>query len=169
MNILTLENTAFEMNELPDEVDDMRFCVLDNSNPKEPDYFFIPLIFLESFNAPAVVLRIGNQIIKMPIEKKWQILVGDEEAKDLDMVPLEDVNDRGFTAFTYNPLTDNRPSFNEVEVDDIYPDVRWFFPKLKPGQLLCVPIDRGHNPRCVYFSRNISRQCEMIDYSKAWQ
>ena len=46
MRILTLENTAYEMNDIPDEVDDLRFAILDNSNPADPDYFFIPLIFL---------------------------------------------------------------------------------------------------------------------------
>ena len=45
MHILTLENTAYEMNEIPDEVEDLRFAILDNSDPKNPDYFFIPLIF----------------------------------------------------------------------------------------------------------------------------
>ena len=44
MRILTLEDTAFDMNELPDEVDDLRFAVLDNSDPQNPDYFYIPLI-----------------------------------------------------------------------------------------------------------------------------
>ena len=34
MRILTLENEAFEMNELPDEIDDLRFAVLDNNDPK---------------------------------------------------------------------------------------------------------------------------------------
>ena len=63
MRILTLENTCFEMNKLPEEVDDLRFAILDNSNPQDPDYFFIPLIFLESFNSPAVVIDIdGKQI-----------------------------------------------------------------------------------------------------------
>ena len=60
MQILTLDNYAYDLNNLPDEVDDnMRFAVLDNSNPQEPDFFFMPLIFLESFNAPAMVLKIG--------------------------------------------------------------------------------------------------------------
>ena len=71
MRLLTLEhNTAYELNEIPEEVDDVRFCVLDNSDPKDPDYFFIPLIFLESFNSPALVLRIDNRTIKMPVD--WQ-------------------------------------------------------------------------------------------------
>ena len=41
--------------------DDVRFSVLDNSDPKNPDFFFVPLIFLESFSAPAMVLEIGRQ------------------------------------------------------------------------------------------------------------
>ena len=45
MRILTLDNTAYELNEIPDEVEDMRFAVLDNSDPRSPDYFYIPLIF----------------------------------------------------------------------------------------------------------------------------
>ena len=67
MRILTLEDKSFEMNELPDEVDDLRFAVLDNSDPKNPDYFYIPLIFLESFNSPALVLDIGGHKIRMPV------------------------------------------------------------------------------------------------------
>ena len=46
MQILTLENTTYLLNKIPDEVDDdMRFSVLDNSDPSNPDFFFVPLIF----------------------------------------------------------------------------------------------------------------------------
>ena len=55
MRILTLDNEPYELDHLPEEIDDMRFSILDNSNPQEPDYHYIPLIFLESFNAPALV------------------------------------------------------------------------------------------------------------------
>ena len=37
MRILTLDDVAYELNEIPDEVDDMRFAVLDNSDPRNPD------------------------------------------------------------------------------------------------------------------------------------
>ena len=66
MRILTLENCAYNLDTLPDEVDDLRFSILDNSDPTDPDYYYIPLIFLESFSAPALVLKIGESIIKMP-------------------------------------------------------------------------------------------------------
>jgi len=79
MQILTLDNIAFDLNNLPDEVDDsMRFSVLDNSDAQNPDFFFMPLIFLESFNSPAMVLRIGNDEVTMPID--WSIAVGDSSS-----------------------------------------------------------------------------------------
>jgi hypothetical protein len=53
MQILTLDDTSYELNSLPDEVEDLRFAIFDNSNTQDPDYYFIPLIFLESFTAPA--------------------------------------------------------------------------------------------------------------------
>ena len=85
---------------------------MDNSNPKTPDYFFLPLIFLESFNAPALVLRIGEHVLKMPVD--WQILIGEPELGDLEIVPLTSVNDRGFKAFTFNPLASYRPKFEKI-------------------------------------------------------
>lgn len=167
MRLLTLDNTSYEISEIPEEIDDIRFCVFDNSDVKEPDYFFIPLIFLESFNSPALVLKIGDSIIKMPID--WQLLIGEQDVGDLEVVPLTSLNDRGFSAFAFNPLTSFKPSFLSVEVVDIYNDVKWYFPKLKPGQLLAVPLETGvEKPLCVYFVKDISRYSEIINYSKAW-
>lgn len=164
MRILTLDDTAYDMTELPEEVDDMRFSVLDNSDPKNPDFFFIPLIFLESFNSPALVLNIGKKQIQMPVD--WKMLIGEPELGDLEVVPLTSINDRGFKAFIYNPLSSFRPEFDDVEVADIYQDVKWYFPKLRPGQLLAVPIEEGKKPRCVYFVKDISRQSEVVDYGQ---
>ena len=167
MRLLTLENTSFEINEIPEEVDDVRFCVLDNSDPKNPDYFFIPLIFLESFNSPALVLKIGNNIIKMPLD--WQILIGEPDMGDLEVVPLTSINDRGFNVFAFNPMGSFRPQFFPVEVIDIYQYVKWYFPKLKPGQLLAVPLNTNtEKPLCVYFVKDISRQSEVVNYAKAF-
>ena len=38
MKILTLENTAYNLESLPEEIDDLRFAILDNSNPSNVDY-----------------------------------------------------------------------------------------------------------------------------------
>lgn len=166
MRILTLDNTTYSMDQIPNEIDEIRFCVLDNSNPKEPDYFYIPLIFLESFNSPALVLKIGDNVIRMPVG--WQLLIGEPDFGDLEVVPLTSINDRGFNVFCFNPLTSFRPEFMPVEIVDIYQDIKWYFPKLKSGQLLAVPLTEGPKPLCAYFIKDLSRQSEVIDYSKVW-
>ena len=167
MRILTLDqNKAYDLDHLPEEVDDMRFAILDNSNPQEPDYHFIPLIFLESFNAPALVLRIGTNTIKMPMD--WQILIGEPEIGDLEVLPLTSINDRGFRVFQFNPLSSFSPTFLPIEIVDIYHDVTWYAPRLKNGQFLCVPLNDGPKPACVYFVKEVSRNCEIVDYSQAF-
>ena len=167
MKILTLENKTYILEKIPEFVDDkLRFAVLDNSNPEDPDYFFIPLIFLESFNAPAAVLQIGKYKIKMPLD--WKMIIGDPEQGELHVLPLTSLNDRGFNAFMFNPITDSKPSFAEVDIVDIYQEVKWYFPKTKSGQILAVPLTDGDNPPCAYFVKDISRQSEFLEYGAVW-
>ena len=46
MKILSLDNVTYKLEKIPEFVDDkMRFAVLDNSDPANPDYFYIPRIF----------------------------------------------------------------------------------------------------------------------------
>jgi hypothetical protein len=102
----------------------------------------------------------------MPVD--WQILIGEPDQGDLEVVPLTTVNDRGFNAFVFNPLSSFRPEFHKIEVVDIYQDMKWYAPKLKPSQLLSVPLYTGDRPECVYFVRDISKQSEIVNYSKIW-
>jgi len=166
MQILTLDNKTFSLNNLPEEVDEnTRFAVLDNSNPHEPDFFFMPLIFLESFNAPAMVLRIGDEEIAMPLD--WSIAVGDSSsASDIEILPLTSLNDRGFEALCFNPLSSFRVEFKKIEIVNFYNDVKWYFPKMKNGQLLATPTSFADKPDCVYFVKEISRQSEIIQLDK---
>lgn len=167
MFILTLDNnTRYNLETLPEEIDDLRFAILDNSNPQNVDYHYIPLIFLESFNSPALVLKIGEYTIKMPVD--WQIVIGEKEHGDLETLPLTSINDRGFNAFEFNPLSSFSPSFLPIEIVDIYNDVTWYAPRLKNGQFLCVPLEDGLKPKCVYFVKEVSRNCEVIDYNQAF-
>ena len=166
MRILTLENKCYLLNNLPDQLDeDIRFSVLDNSDNNEPDFFFIPLIFLESFSAPAIVMEIAGNEIMMPVD--WHIAVGDSETgNDLEILPLTSINDRGFEAFLFNPIKSFKADYAEVKILNFYNDVKWYFPKMKNGQLLTVPLTEGANPQCAYFVKDISRQMETIDYGK---
>lgn len=166
MRILTLDNRCYQLDNLPEQIDeDIRFSVLDNSDPTTPDFFFIPLIFLESFNAPAMVLNIGGHEITMPID--WSIAVGDSQTgNDIEVLPLTSLNDRGFEAFCFNPLSGFKLDFHRIEIVNFYNDVKWFFPKLKNNHLLAIPLTDGPKPQCVYFTKEVSRQSEIIDMSK---
>ena len=165
MRILTLDNECFHLDKLPEELeDDIRFAVLDNSNPKDPDFFFVPLIFLESFTAPAMVIKIAGKEITMPVD--WSLAVGcSESGNDLEVLPLTSLNDRGFEAWLYNPLSSFKSDFGDIEIVNFYSEVKWYFPKMKNGQLLSVPIADGKDPLCAYFVKDISRQSEVIEYS----
>ena len=166
MQILTLDNQTFSLNNLPDEVDEnTRFAVLDNSDPSEPDFFFMPLIFLESFNAPAMVLKIGDHEVAMPVD--WSIAVGDSSsASDIEVLPLTSLNDRGFEALVFNPLSSFRVEFKKIEIVNFYSDVKWYFPKMRNGQLLATPTHAGSIPECAYFVKEISKQSEIIQLDK---
>jgi hypothetical protein len=166
MRILTLENQSMELSHIPNSVEEtIRFAVLDNSDPSDPDIIFNPLIFLESFNSPAVVLQIDHNQVVMPLD--WCVAVGCSEAgSDLEVLPLTSLNNRGFEAFLFNPLTGSYPQYRTIEIINFYNDVKWYFPKMKNGQLLSVPVQEGKDPLCAYFVKDISRQCETIDFGK---
>lgn len=166
MNILTLDNYSFDLSKISEDLEeDIRFSVLDNNNPSDPDFFFIPLVFLESFNSPAMELDIGGNRVVMPID--WSILVGDSHCgTEIEVLPLTSLNDRGFEAFLFNPLSSFKHEYALIEIVNVYNDVKWYFPKMKNNQLLTVPLVDGHKPLCAFFAKEISRQSEIVDYFK---
>ena len=160
MKILTTENLAFDMNDMPEEVDDLRYGVLDYSMPNNVDYHFVPMVFMESFNAPAAVLRIGNKQIQMPLD--WSIIIGDPECGEPEIVPLMTINDRGFSTFVFNPITGTMPKFEPLDLVNVYTEVKWYFPKLKFGHILAVPLTDGFNPLCAYFVKETQKIPEVL-------
>ena len=44
MKILTTENTSYNLDKVPETADEVQYCVLDTNNPKNIDFFFVPLI-----------------------------------------------------------------------------------------------------------------------------
>jgi hypothetical protein len=164
MNILTVDNTAFELNRLPDEIEDLRYGVLDWSDPKNVDYHFVPLIFMETFHAPAAVLKIGNDVIQVPLD--WYVVIGEPDHGDPEVLPIMHINDRGFSAFAFNPISSFRPEFRPIEIVNVFQDVRWFTPKLKYGHILAVPLTSGEKPLCAYFVKETNKLPEVLDISK---
>tara|TARA_B100001057_G_scaffold349296_1_gene350738 strand:+ start:11713 stop:12222 length:510 start_codon:yes stop_codon:yes gene_type:complete len=162
MQLLTLDDQTFLMDRVPDKVDeDMRFAVLDNSDTANPDFFFVPLIYLESFSSPSAVLEIGGNKIQMPLD--WHILLGDPDCGDLEIVPLTSLNDRSFHAFCFNPISDSMPRYQEVRITNIYNEVEWFFPRVKSNQLITIPTTSNKSPQCAYFIKEINRNTDMVN------
>jgi hypothetical protein len=132
MKILTPDNCSYNLNKVPELVDDLQYCVLDTTNPKNIDFFFIPLIFLESFNAPSMVLEVNGINIQMPID--WSIM-----------------------------LTTGLIKSAEVKVVNVFQEVKWYFPKLKFGHIISVPLGDGENPDCLYFAKDINQLPDTMD------
>ena len=166
MKVLTVENKSYDLDFVPEEIDDIRYCVLDYSDKENADYIFVQLVFLESFNSPAAVLKIGKNTITVPLD--WSIIVCDPMVGDPEVLPITSINDRGFNAFVFNPLTGFVPSFTEVEIINIYQEMKWYFPKLKYGHILCVPIEETSNPKCVYFVKETSKVPDVLSTEDLW-
>lgn len=168
--ILTPENRSLQIELIPDKIDnDIRYSVLDINNSKNYDFYFLPLVYLESFNAPAVVLQIGQFYVKMPClepPNDWKILISDPEIGFLEAVSLEDINSRDFTAFCFNPISSFRPEYLPVRIVDTFPDLKWFLPTLPVNYILTVPLENKEKPKCVYFVNGVTgRKVDSLDIS----
>ena len=165
MQILTVDNECFVLNKIPDQVDeDLRFSVLDNLDPNEPDFFFMPLIYLESFSSPSVTLEIANKKIQMPLD--WHILLGDSEVGELEIIPLTSLNDRSFQAFCFNPINGLLPKYHDVQITNIYNEVEWFFPRVRNNQLIAIPLELTPEPQCAYFIKDVNRNNDSVHLNK---
>jgi hypothetical protein len=158
MKILTVENTSYDLDTVPEEIDDIRYCVLDASDVDDIDFYFLPLVFLESFHAPAICLQIGEHEIQMPMD--WSIMICDDDYSAVEVLPLASLNNRGFKAVTLNPLRNTSLNGAEINITNIYQDVKWYFPKLKNGHVLSVPLEDKPEPLCAYFVKEANKVCD---------
>lgn len=166
MKILTLENETYEIDYISEQIDDIRYSVLDYSNKNDIDYIFQPLIFLEIFNSPAAVLSVNNKLIKVPLD--WNVIIGEPETNDPEVIPVSMLTAGGFKAFCFNPLTSVLPSFYEIRLVNVYNQVKWYSPKLKFGHFLTIPIDDSKNPECIYFIKETNKIPDVLDSSNLW-
>jgi len=166
MRILLPDNISFNMEEVPNQVDDLRYCVLDYSNQADVDFYFIPLIFLDQFPRPAADLQIGNYRIQMPLD--WSIIIADKHLGAMEIVELKHLNDRDFDAFVLNPINGYMPQFLEITIQNVFPDVTWNIPKLKRGHILAVPLSDGPNPVCAFFVKDTNKLPDGLDISKVF-
>lgn len=170
MYILTPDNKPLNMELVPDKIDyDIRYSVLDLNNKKHYDFYFQPLVYLESFNAPAIVLQIGPHYVKMPCLEPpydWKIMISEPEMGIMEAVSIEDVNSRDFKAFCFNPISSFRPEFLPIQIVDTFQDIKWFFPTLNPNFILTVPLENKEKPKCAFFVNGTTgRKVDVIQLS----
>jgi len=161
MKILTPNNTSYNLDKVPELVDDIQYCVLDTNNRQNIDFFFIPLIFMETFNAPSMVMEIGPYTVQMPID--WSIMVIEKELGQCEMIPLTSINDRGFEALVINPLTARMTESYEIKIVNVFQEVKWYFPKLKHGHIITAPLLDTPNSPSVFFAKEINQIPDIID------
>jgi hypothetical protein len=166
MKILTLDDTSYDLDTIPEEIDDIRYCVVDYSDPENVDYIYVPLVFLESFNAPAAVIEVGGHTIQMPLD--WSIVIGEKDIGDLEVLPIMNFNDRHFNAFVYNPTKSIMAEFLPIKIVNIYSEMKWYFPKLKYGHILSVPLTDTKNPNCIFIVKEINKIPEVLDITQLW-
>jgi len=176
MKILTSHNEDFSMLQMPDVIEDLKYSVLDYSDQANVDFFFVPMILLESFTTPAALIQIGPYQMQLPID--WSIVIGDKHIGDLEHIEVKKLNDRPFQAFVFNPITGYSPKYYDITIIDIFPDIKWFVPKLKFGHILTIPLgersdwpiqkrsDPNPSPDCLYVVRDINKLPDALDISK---
>lgn len=164
MRILTNANLSYSISQIPDDSEEILYCVLDYTNQSDVDYYFLPLKYLESFHSPCIDLKIGPFNIQMPLE--WSIVIGDMHLGDLEIMPLIYLMDKDFDIFCLNPIRGYMPQFHKLEIINTWPDVKWYFPKLKNGHLLAVPLEEGDNPMCAFFVKDTNKLPESLDIRK---
>lgn len=133
-------------------MEDVSFWVLEYTGNDNTDYFVKPLLFLETFSDIRLEIRVGPYSFHMP--KDWSILCVDAELGTAEMIQpkMPAFNEKDFTAYALNPLTGFKPDYYPVEVISPLPETKWVFPKLKFGQMLCVPLTQDTNPPCIYIT-----------------
>lgn len=164
MRLLTEENKIFDLNEIPSNDIDIRYGILDYSDQENVDYYFLPLAFLEEFNAPCFEIKIGNDKITMPYD--WNIIIGDINSGDLEIMSLMYLNGKDFETFTFNPISGFLPKYQKIEITNLWPDVHWVMPKLINNTFLAVPLNDGPEPLCAFFIHSSTKLTDQLDVRK---
>lgn len=158
------ENEVFSLVNLPDEVDDLQYFVLDYSDQNDVDFKAFPLIFLDIFSRPAADLQIGPYRIMMPLD--WSVVIADKDFGYMEIIEIKHLNDRDFDVFCMNPISGYMPEFHEISIQNTFPDFSWSMPKLKFGHLLAVPLTDKPGAPCALFVKDTNKLPDTLDITK---
>ena len=178
MNLLLSDNTSRSLEVIPDEIDDVSFCVLDFStlqtDPDSVDFYFRPLRVVEEFGAAAALLQVGDRELRVPLN--WHILTVCPDTFEIQMTELTELHNFSFggddglavEAFVCNPLSRHLPrSGMRIVVKEVFKDVRWRAPSAEPKEAVAVALEDGEAPHCAFLSRKGIRM-DGVDRSAIW-
>jgi hypothetical protein len=167
MIILTEENTPLNIQTNFDILKEKRimFSVFDCSLKDNYDFFFLPLIYLESHKTDIAILKLNNNLVYLPVN--YKILIGERYYDKLENVSIFDCYSGIFSAICLNPINCYTLDFVKIEVVSILNDVIWFFPKIKNYNYVVYPIENKKSPKCILVANDIIRlpdELEKIDF-----
>lgn len=165
MYLLNENNNPISIDYISNNTDNRyNYCILDYEDPNNSDFYFIPLLYLDTFNTSSACIKINNKILTLPLD--WFILIGEPEIGDLEFIRLDHCIDKDFKCLNLNPIKSYRPKYSTLEIIDIYPDIKWYTPKLKNGHILALPIENKENPECIFITKELTKIADVIDLSK---
>lgn len=146
------------------------YAVLDFSKPRSPDYFFKPIIFIDTYTSPAAMLQVGPYTTLVPF--RWSVVV--TYADIAELVAVEDIVSKDHDAFCVNPITSYMPDRLPIRYKGSL-DVSWSYPTLGKSDMLVLPVgeaptrpgDREKGPTCILAGERIKIP-ETIDLSLLW-
>lgn len=170
MLILNEHNEIVDLDQVSKN-NEIYYAVLDFSKPKTPDYFFKPVVFIDTFTAPSAELKIGPYTTMIPF--KWSIIV--VYADQAELVPIEDIVSKSHDAFLINPITAYMPSRMSVRYRGTY-ETSWTYPTLAKTELLVIPVadqvdrdgeSRRRGPLCIVAGER-AKIPDAMDLSALW-
>lgn len=124
-----------------DRIDESCFySILRFKDPKNPDFFFDELTYIEEFTSYTMKIEVGRHTLFVPFH--WSILCSDGEY--VQTIPLYEFSGRNFQAFCLNPLDGYIPHYPTIRLVEIFSNTTWSAPPIQDKDMLVVPI--GHEP-----------------------
>jgi hypothetical protein len=166
MLILDENNNPIETDRLGDKTD-VYYCTLDLKKPKNPDYKWQPLVFLDTYTAAGAVISVGNTEVTLPYH--WSLITVCQDQAEL--IPIKKISGRGITAFGFNPLDGFMPEWLPIRITDTPENSSWSSPIFEKTEMLVIPIetdngDRG--PRCIIAGEPRTRMPDSLDLALLW-
>lgn len=112
------------------------YSVLRFRDPKNPDFCFEELTYIEEFSAPTMKIEIGSHTLFVPFH--WSILCSDQEY--VQTIPLYEFAGRAFTAFCINPIDGYLPTYAPIRLIEVFTNTTWSAPPIHDKDMLVVPV-----------------------------